>query len=442
MGKSKSKKKKKQTTELIIFLILLLISAGLIMAMISLYQQRKNPSFAETPIPPPPQQETIATVPVDPSETIILEDAAETMPAVADTAPVDESASLVDQTMQNMTLDQKIYQLFIVTPEMLVNNAVSVVVQTGDMSKQAIQEKPVSGLVYFSQNFESADQTKEMISAIQDCAKEQNSIGLWIAVDEEGGSVARVADTLGTTAYEPMAAFGERHEKTEVFDMASDIAADISELGFNLDFAPVADVNLNPENELQDRIFSDDPLVVADMVSAMVQGLQNSGQVCATLKHFPGLGAESGNTHDDSVITIDRTLEELQSAEFPPFQSGIQAGAEWVMVGHQVMSCAGDNLPSDLSETVINGWLRQNLGFTGIVITDAQYMHTITDNYSSGEAALRSIQAGADIVLMPANLDEAFQSIKSAVEDGSLSEERIDESVRRILTVKAKHNLL
>ena len=439
MAKSKSKKKKKkQTRELLILAILLCISAGLVTAMVTLYHQRKKQAAesSEVNIPKRPEETTMTPVQIPdlPAET------------VPETVPLDaqnDDLLRVDQLIQEMSLDEKIYQLFIVTPEDIVNHAVTTAVQTGNMTKTALEEKPVSGLIYFSQNFEDEAQTTKMITDAQNYVQSVNhQIGLWVAVDEEGGSVARVADTLNTTKIDTMAALGERNDREEVVNAGSQIAEDISKFGFNLDFAPVADININPENELQDRIFSDDPAVVSDLVGAMVEGLQASGQVSATLKHFPGLGAEDGNTHEDAFAKIDRTYEELQTTEFLPFQSGIQAGADFVMVGHQILSCDDSNKPADLSQTVITDWLRGNLQFQGVVITDAQNMNTITENYSSGEAALLSIQAGADIILMPADLEEAVQYLHEAVANNELSEERINESLRRILTAKAKHHLL
>lgn len=442
MAKSK-KKKKKQTRELVILIILIFISAGLITAMFTLYAQRKKQAEQSVDVTIPRRPEETEPTSAEIAET--AEIPPETIPEVITEteAPPDENLLLVEQVMQEMSLEEKIYQMFIVTPEALVDNAVNTVIQTGNMTKQALEDKPVGGIIYFSKNLENETQTSNMIFDAQTCTQNANhNIGLWIAVDEEGGTVARVADSLGTTAYEDMAVYGDRNDKEEVFMMGSGIADDISKFGFNLDFAPVADVYIDPNNELQDRIFSDDPAIVSDMVTAMVQGLQNSGKVSATLKHFPGLGAEDGNTHEDASAYIERTYEELDTVDFVPFRGGIEAGADFVMVGHQTMSCAEDDMPSDLSKTVITDWLRGNLQFNGIVITDAQNMNTITETYSSGEAALLAFQAGADIVLMPDDLNEAFQSVYDAVENGELSEERINESVRRILTAKAKHHLL
>lgn len=448
MAKSK-RKKKKQIRELIILIILLCISAGLVVAMVTLYQQKKNQASqsSEVRIPEKPEEPSMTPVQIPdlPNSQTIPE-----LPSESETVPLDaqnDDLLRADELLAEMSLDEKIYQMFIVTPEELVDNAVTTVVQTGNMSKTALEEKPVGGLIYFSKNFEDTAQTTSMISDAQEHVQSVNHhIGLWIAVDEEGGKVARVADTLGTTQIEPMADFGERNDRDEVFSAGTQIAEDISQFGFNLDFAPVADVAVNPDNELQDRIFSSDPEITATLVTAMVEGIQSSGKVSATLKHFPGLGAEDGNTHEDTITKIDRTYEELEQTDFVPFRAGIQAGADFVMVGHQVLSCAESeeeqNLPSDLSKTVITDWLRTNLNYNGIVITDAQNMNTITETYTSGQAAVLAVKAGADVILMPADLDSAFQAIHDAVETQEIPEERINESVRRILTAKAKHHLL
>ena len=264
-----------------------------------------------------------------------------------------------------------------------------------------------------------------------------------MAVDEEGGTVARVADNLNTTQIQSMQSYGKRNDAKEVREVGETIGNDIKEFYFNLDFAPVADVNLNSGNELGDRIFSKDPQVVADLVSAYVKGLQSTG-VAATLKHFPGLGAEDGNAHEDDKVIIDRTLDELREEEFVPFRSGIEAGADFVMVSHQIVTGIEDDppVPSCLSHKVCTELLREELGFDGLIVTDSMQMNTISGSYSSEEAAVMAINAGVDVILMPEDFEKAVQGILDAVEAGEISERRIDESVRRILQEKEKMGVL
>jgi len=344
----------------------------------------------------------------------------------------------IDDIISGMTLEEKICQMFIVTPEELTGY--DCVTESDETVRLAIESMPVGGVIYFAGNLISPNQTVNMTENIQNYALESgNGVGMFIAVDEEGGSVARISDELGEINT-GSAAYMENVDTA--YQAGADIAEYISRYGFNLDFAPVADVNINPDNELGSRIFSDDPETVSVMSGAMVSGLQNTGKVSATLKHFPGLGAEDGNTHYDSYTYINRTYDELCNEEFQAFQGGIDAGADFVMVGHQIMSCAGDDLPSDLSYTVVTEWLRNQLGFNGIIITDSHEMNTISSVYGSGESAVMAIEAGVDMILMPCNLESAVQSVSDAVFNGYISEERIDNSVYRILNTKQKLGLL
>lgn len=366
-----------------------------------------------------------------------------TLPAVsvetASTGQAQKTPDAVQNKLAQMTLEEKVYQMFIVTPEMLTGE--SPVTLAGEITRQSLEAQPVGGLIYFADNLISVEQTETMISNSQKYMADAVGIGLYIAVDEEGGKVARAAKNLGTTAFSPMAEYGARNDREEAYDIGHTIGSDLREIGFNLDFAPVADVDLCDGNELGDRIFSDDPQVVANMVSGVVEGLQDAG-VAATLKHFPGLGAEDGNAHDDAAVTIGRTMEELRSAEFVPFSSGIAAGADFVMVGHQVMTGIGDTLPADLSHKVVTEILRDELKFSGIAVTDSHMMNTITAMRTPAEAAVLSVQAGIDIILMPDDLTGAAEGIVNAVHSGEITEERIDESVLRILSHKAEMGLL
>ncbi len=353
------------------------------------------------------------------------------------TIPTNEN--IVENLMAGMTIQDKIYQLFIVTPESLTHYN-GVVTEAGSMTKQAIETTPVGGIIYFSQNIEGWHQTHQMISKTQTYAKTAHKIGLFIAVDEEGGDVARVSEKLGVYKSYDMDYYGTLKDYEEVYDLGSTIGTNLSDLGFNLNLAPVADVAISRNNELGDRIFSDDPQVVADMTAQFVKGLESTG-VSATLKHFPGLGAENGNTHDGSVV-IDRTIGELWESEFVAFRGGMIAEADFVMVGHQITTASEDNLPGCLSPVVVDGWLKTDMGYDGLVITDSQSMGAITDKYTPGQAAVLALQAGVDMILMPYDLNNAVAGVKSAIASGELTEEQINTHVRKILTKKLNMGLL
>lgn len=345
----------------------------------------------------------------------------------------------VQEIMDDMTLEEKVYQMMFVRPETLTN--VGCVVRAGDATKEAIEETPVGGIIYFSQNFQDTDQTSEMISNTQDYAREAGAnIPLFVGVDEEGGTVARLASKLDTTEFDDMATYGEENDGDKAYKIGQTLAKDISGFGFNVDFAPVADVLSNENNtEIGDRSFGSDPDVVSNMVSNEVKGLQESG-VMATLKHFPGHGSTETNSHEGTSET-DRTLEELRECDLQPFAAGIEAGAAFVLVSHMTATEI-DDVPCTLSSTIITDLLRGEMGYEGIVITDGMDMGAITDNYENGEAAVKAVQAGVDMLLCPPSIEDAFDAIMEAIEDGDITEERIDESVARILTAKLQYGLM
>lgn len=343
------------------------------------------------------------------------------------------------QVLSELTLEQKVCQMFMVTPEALTG--ISPMTEVGSGTQNALKNYPVGGIIYFAQNLTSQSQIKTMISTTQKYSREACGVGIFTAVDEEGGTVARCAQKLGTTSFYNMRHYGDLNDPATAYNIGKTLGKDLSGLGFNVDFAPVADVEICSSNELGNRIFSSDPYIVADMVSNVATGLQDAG-VCATLKHFPGLGAADSNTHTSSFVVINRTVEQLRETEFVPFKAAIDSGADFVMVGHHKVTGFGDDLPCDLSYTAVTEYLRGELGFNGIAVTDSQQMNTISTVYGSGEAAILSIKAGMDIILMPADLPSAVDEVCKAVRSGDIPESRIDESVMRILRQKYRLGLL
>ena len=218
------------------------------------------------------------------------------------------------------------------------------------------------------------------------------------------------------------------------------IASDLISFGFNLDLAPVADVWSNPDNTvIGDRAYSTDFALAADLVAAAVEGFHAGGAAC-TLKHFPGHGDTSADSHYGAVY-VDKSLDELRTQELLPFRSGIQAGADMVMMGHLILSDI-DSAPAPFSHEIVTGLLREELGFDGVVITDSLEMSAVSDYFTSGEIAVKCIQAGVDLLLCPADLDQAVTALTDAVESGEISEERINESVLRILELKLRQGIL
>ena len=345
----------------------------------------------------------------------------------------------IDALLSSMTLDEKIYQLFIVEPEAVAG--VKTATKATEATRNGLKKYPVGGIVYFADNIVKEKQIKEMILNSQAYASGKLGIGLFIAVDEEGGTVSRVARKLDTTRFETMEEIGLRGDANEAYAVGATIAGDISRLGFNLNFAPVADVIIDRANtEIGTRSFGADPTQVSAMVGQVVKGLQENG-VMATLKHFPGHGSTTDDSHKGESITT-RTLAEMEQTEFLPFQAGIAAGAEFVMMSHLTAVEIDGDSPASLSKIIITELLRDKLGFEGLVITDSLQMKAIADLHSSGETAVRALEAGVDMLLMPVSLSGAAKGIQKAVDSGRLTEERIDRSVRRILRAKWEYGLI
>ena len=346
----------------------------------------------------------------------------------------------VDERIGAMTLEQKVAQLFIVTPEALVEG-VSQVTQAGDMTREGVTAHPVGGIVYFAQNLLDPEQTTTMLANVKQFYADAGNVAPFIAVDEEGGTVVRVADNeaFGAQDVGDASALGSAGDTEAAKRAAEQIADYLMPLGFNLDFAHVADV-VDPlrSDTMGLRSFSSDAAVAADMVRAEVEGFRDKKMLCCA-KHFPGIGAAAGDSHE-GAITIEATNEELETVDLVPFRAAIEAGVPMIMVGHvSLPNIVGDSTPAPLSSAVVQGMLRDSLGYTGIIVTDSLSMGAITDYYTPAEAAVAALKAGCDIPLMPERLDEAYQGVLSAVQVGELTEERLDESLTRILTAKQEY---
>lgn len=344
--------------------------------------------------------------------------------------------SEIDQKLEELTLQEKIAQMFMITPDALTG--VQGTWNPGEVTETAYKERPVGGLIMMENNLVSQDQIKTWNDTITGFSKEVVGVEPFLSVDEEGGTVARIAGNaaLGIENVGNMSEIGASGDSQKAYDAGETIGTYLKELGFNMDFAPMADVWTNQENTVaQYRAFGSDPETVSEMVSEAIKGLHSQG-IYTVAKHFPGHGGTSGDSHEGTVY-LNSTKEELESCEFLPFQAAIDADTEFVMVGHiSLPNILEDDTPASLSEEVVTEMLRNDLGFDGIVITDAMNMGAITNNYTSAEAAVQAVQAGVDMILMPQDFEDAYQGILSAVNSGTISEDRIDESVRRILEVK------
>ncbi len=351
-------------------------------------------------------------------------------PMVEEEPEEDYLGKMVEDVLADMTLEDKVAGLFIVTPEALTG--VNTATQAGDGTQEALNKYAVGGLIYFSQNILDKEQITQMLS--NTAAKSRYPV--FLAVDEEGGSVSRVANSdIDVINVGDMAEIGASGDGVQAYEAGVNIGSYLKELGFNLDFAPVADIAGSEDSAIGSRSFGSDAQLVGEMVANAVGGIESVG-VSSCLKHFPGLGDTSDDTHDGRV-EITKTLDEMRQSDLLPFKAGIDAGADFVMVSHATLSSVeGDAVPSSLSRTVMTDVLRNELGFQGVIITDALDMGAITEYYTTEETVVMAVQAGADMLLMPDDFETAYNALLAAVQDGTISEERVNESLERIYRIK------
>jgi len=351
----------------------------------------------------------------------------------------EEATDAVEAKLATMTLREKVGQLFWVRPETLdfsLNPEKKTLTRT---MRQNLEQYPVGGIAVFKKNIQDENQLSSLIADFQSASK----IPMIVAVDEEGGAVARLAnhEAFSLPKYTSARDIGKTGDPEQARQMGRTIGGYLRFYGFNLDFAPVADVDSNPANPvIGRRAYSTDAQQTAQMVAAAVEGFHEAGMLC-TVKHFPGHG-DTGQDSHYGTATSYKTWEEMKAMEMLPFEAGIAAGADVVMTAHiTTPNATTDGLPASLSYTMITERLRGELGFQGVIVTDALEMNAIKKHFTPAESAVAALRAGVDVLLMPSDLRAAFDGVVQAVEDGTLSEERLNESVRRILTLKQKAGL-
>ena len=320
--------------------------------------------------------------------------------------------------------------------------------------KEVIKSHNFNGVILFAQNVKETRQTVRLVDELQKASKTP----MLISIDQEGGIVTR----LGTgTNFPGNMAIGATRNSKYSYMVGKAIGNELHSLGINVNLAPVIDTNNNPKNPVIGlRSFSSDPNIVSEMGIPMIKGMQEE-KIIAVGKHFPGHGDTATDTHLGLAV-VDKSYDELSKTEFLPFKKAIDSGIDMIMTAHvqlpqiekdYFVSKTGDKItyPSTISDDVITGILRDKMNFNGVVITDALGMKAISDNLGPVEAMKLSINAGVDILLMPISLhslknleelDKAIDRLVEMVENGEISEKRIDESIKRINELKAKRNIL
>lgn len=357
------------------------------------------------------EEEVPTQAPVVP--TIATFDEAPTEPATEDLDA--KYTELAKKYVSNMSEDEKIYQLLITTPESLTG--VDAATMAGDATKAAIEAKPVAGIVYDAINFEDSAQTTELIKTTQSFAK----TSMFIAVAEEGGESSPVSSKLGTTKFEAMSTYAAQGEQ-KVFDNATQMAKDLTKFGFNLNLAPIA--NLEGDNA-----YSTDAAMASPLVAQGVKGMQENGVISA-LKTFPVL--------KDS----DKSAQDLKASEFLPFSAGIANNSGIIIAGDAVMTSIDAENPAFMSKNVIAELLIKELKFNGVVMTSDLSTDYITGNFETAQIVENALNAGVNIFFKPSDLDAYVEAIKNAVANGKVTQQQIDDSVAKIIALKYKYGIL
>lgn len=354
---------------------------------------------------------------------------------------------LVKEQIERMSLEEKLAQLFIIEPEMITET--DPVLEIDDHITAGLSQYPVGGIIFFAKNLESPEQTKALLDDLKQEANTLEMPPLFLAIDEEGGRVRRIGkkESFSVAEVEPMGQLAVRGEEA-VFEAATTIGSYLGELGFNVDFAPDADVVTNPDNNvIGDRSFGADPVIVAACAKAYSDGLHQKG-IYSCYKHFPGHGGTTEDSHMEAAF-LNQSLEELRQTELVPFATADEAKVDFVMVGHICVPELSEKdtvfidgveqeiiRPATLSKQLVTDILRGECHYNGIVVTDSMRMKAVANYFEPGEAAVLAIEAGCDMILLPDDFESAYQGLLFAVETGRIKTERIDESLQRILLAK------
>lgn len=340
-----------------------------------------------------------------------------------------EQVDKIKDKVESMSLEEKIGQLFIVGFEGEEIN---------DEIVDLVKNQKVGGLIYFSRNIVDSNQIINLNNEIKDIEKD---IPLFISVDEEGGLVSRVPEEfvkLPSSGY-----IGQFNDENLSYNVGKIIAKELNSLGFNMDFAPVLDIDSNPNNTvIGERAFGNNSEIVSRLGIKTMEGIKE-GKIIPVVKHFPGHGDTDVDSHYGLPI-VKKTLEELENLEFIPFKNAIDNGADVVMISSIILESIDNEYPATMSKKVTTDILRESLGFDGVIATDDMTMGAIVDNYNLADAVIMSINAGSDLILVCHGYDDIINSIvavKDAVNSKIISEEKIDESVYRILKLKDKYNV-
>lgn len=399
------------------------------------------------------KEEELAAQKAEEAETAEAEPAAApeeadvTQDDVTDTDSSDETASdqtdaanqedaeavleeMVASQIAGMSIEQKAAALFFVTPEQLLGIETPVT-EVGSSISEKLNQYPVGGIVLKEGNIASAEGVSEMVSNLQ--VFTQNS--LFIGISDEGGEDSPfITSGISENVIASQKEIAESLGNTGAYSAGISLGSELKQFGFNVDFAPLADVSLKAGSIAEQKGFGKDAATNAELARNVVKGLTDQS-IFAGVKYFPGYGDATQEGNGGQIIS-QRTRDDLKE-EYAPYQEAIDAGAKFLMISHvSLPKIRGDKRPASLSPEIITDIVREEWGYDGIVITDYMDKSCIYQKYTYAEAAVGAIEAGADMILSTKNFAKSYNGILDAVKKGQLTEERIDQSLTRIYKVK------
>jgi beta-N-acetylhexosaminidase len=342
-----------------------------------------------------------------------------------------EEKDEIEEMINHMAIDEKIGQLMIVG----FNGTVM-----DEKVKDMIEKNHIGGLILFKENIANVEQTTQLLNTLKK-TNNPNPIPLFLSVDEEGGKVHRLSHEF--LKMPSAKKIGDINDEKVSLEYGKILGMRIKSLGFNMDFAPVLDINSNPKNlVIGNRAFGSTVDVVVNNGLQVMRGI-NSESIVSIIKHFPGHGDTATDSHIN-IPVVNKELKELESLELVPFTKGIAKGVDGIMVGHILFPKIDSDKPATLSKAIINDILRERLSYNGVVISDDMTMGAIMKNYSIEDAAVEFLKAGGDIVLVCHGYEDQLKvidKIKEKVENGNITEKELDEKVQRIIKLKQKYNI-
>ena len=433
--KREARRKRRQRNQIMAYsvVILLIIAIALgILALIHYLSNSNNKGDAPTYV----TQQTSEEEPSEVSEVFPSETEESTEPSLEEPDPPiveltyqQKLDQIVNAAIEVMPIEDKVAGLFMVTPELLTG--VKTVTRAGDSTKTALGKYAVGGILYRSQNIKNKDSFMTMLNNTALYSK----YPLFLAVEEEGGSANQITKANLGTKTDGAKAIADGGDPQNAYQAALTIGGYLKELGINMDLAPVADLANVDKSIMADRSYGDNAEQVSAYVLNAVKGLREQG-VIPCVKHFPGMGSVTVDP-EKGVAVSERSEADVWANELELFHKLVDEKIPVIMVGNMAIpGLTGDNTPCSLSEKVVTEILRGQLGFEGLVITDMLNDKAVADYYSSEEAAIMALKAGCDVILCPENFEEAYQGVLKAVEEGTISQERIDDALRRVYRIK------